>query len=177
MARAKRRGNPFASRSEHDAGSFWRFSLRTYRKPGVAAACLALQDRCGVDVNLLLYCCWQGRRGRALGKRALRAAMNLVKPWQWNVLRPLRQARRAIGKQDPSLQRLRRRITALELEAERIEQARLEGLESGIRVPTVLVSPPDATRMNLRRFLDLAGVRMTRTRSALLETLVAGGAR
>ena len=48
------------------ANPFWRFSLRTYRAPGVQEACLALQDRCGADVNLLLFCGWTGRDGRAL---------------------------------------------------------------------------------------------------------------
>jgi len=37
---------------------FWDFSLAVYRRPGVAAACLRLQDEAGVDVNLLLYFCW-----------------------------------------------------------------------------------------------------------------------
>ena len=34
---------------------FWRFSLTYYGQPGVSDACIALQDGCGVDVNLLLY--------------------------------------------------------------------------------------------------------------------------
>jgi len=34
---------------------FWRFSLRFYSRPGVAAACLALQDEAGADVNLMLF--------------------------------------------------------------------------------------------------------------------------
>ena len=31
---------------------FWRFSLYFYRQAGVSDACIALQDDCGVDVNL-----------------------------------------------------------------------------------------------------------------------------
>ena len=37
---------------------FWRFSLRFYRQPRVADACIALQEESGVDVNLLLYLLW-----------------------------------------------------------------------------------------------------------------------
>jgi len=33
------------------------FASRLWR-PGVAEACLALQDTCDADVNLLLYGCW-----------------------------------------------------------------------------------------------------------------------
>jgi len=39
------------------ADRFWAFSLALYGKPGVAPALLGLQDRLGVDVNLLLFCC------------------------------------------------------------------------------------------------------------------------
>src|SRR5262249_40267230 len=46
--------------------NFWNFSLKVYGRPGVAAACIALQDGLGLDVNLLLYCCWHGRARRRL---------------------------------------------------------------------------------------------------------------
>src|SRR6202167_584330 len=44
---------------------FWRFSLNFYRQAGVSDACIALQDGCGVDVNLLLFLFWLAawRRG------------------------------------------------------------------------------------------------------------------
>src|SRR5436190_23673840 len=48
---------------------FWRFSLHFYRQAGVAEACIALQDECGVDVNLLLFLLWL-----AAGRRQLSAA-------------------------------------------------------------------------------------------------------
>ena len=65
---------------------FWRFSLRTYGAPGVARACLALQDACGADVNLLLFCCWLGVEGRGLNKRLLRRTLAAVSAWQSEVL-------------------------------------------------------------------------------------------
>ena len=39
---------------------FWRFALGFYARPGVAPACLELQDRHGKDVLIALYCCWVG---------------------------------------------------------------------------------------------------------------------
>ena len=49
------------------AGSpFWRFSLKFYRQPQVAEACIALQDGAGIDVNLLLFLLWQAAEGRTL---------------------------------------------------------------------------------------------------------------
>ena len=49
------------------AGSpFWRFSLRFYRQPEVADACITLQEQAGVDVNLLLFLLWHAIHKRAL---------------------------------------------------------------------------------------------------------------
>lgn len=39
---------------------FWRFSCAVYAAPGVAQACLELQDTHGADVNLLLLAAWLG---------------------------------------------------------------------------------------------------------------------
>ncbi|NVK55846.1 MAG: TIGR02444 family protein [Alteromonadaceae bacterium] len=38
--------------------AFWQHSLAVYSKPGVAEACLTLQDRYQVNVNLLLLLHW-----------------------------------------------------------------------------------------------------------------------
>ena len=45
---------------------FWQFSLRFYRLPGVAEACIELQEQAGVDVNLLLFLLWQASLCRRL---------------------------------------------------------------------------------------------------------------
>ena len=42
-----------------------RFSLRFYRQPEVADACIALQEEAGVDVNLLLFLLWHATMKRA----------------------------------------------------------------------------------------------------------------
>ena len=84
----------------HAPHPLWRFSLRVYRAPGVQQACLALQDDCGADVNLLLLCGWAGSAGRAIDLRRLRRAVACVAAWQTQVIAPVRAARRAI-KRDP----------------------------------------------------------------------------
>lgn len=138
--------------------AFWRFSLRAYRAPGVAEACLALQDECGADVNLLLFCAWLGHRGRRLSARELRAAIALVSPWQSGVVRPLREARRSISKEDKTLKRLRKRIAAVELRAERAEQSLLGAFAA--KLPAARRVPPtDATRANLEGYLKALGVK------------------
>ncbi|HKS89918.1 MAG TPA: TIGR02444 family protein, partial [Stellaceae bacterium] len=67
---------PTNARRDADAGeAFWRFSLALYARPGVAEALIALQDRAGRDVNLMLFALWFGAvRGRRLDAARLAAA-------------------------------------------------------------------------------------------------------
>ena len=53
----------------------WRFSLHFYRQAGVSDACIALQDACCVDVNLLLFLFWLAA-GRRRKQRRYRAEAN-----------------------------------------------------------------------------------------------------
>jgi uncharacterized protein (TIGR02444 family) len=105
----------------------WRYSLRVYRLPGVESACLALQDGCGTDTNVLLYCCWLGEGGRSVDKRSLRATMAALKRWQTEVIQPVRQVRRALkrtaGFPDDTLLDLRRRLAAIELDPSTLSNA------------------------------------------------------
>ena len=52
-------------RSVRDEEALWRFSLAFYARPGVAEALIALQDRAGLDVNLMLFALWLGVSGRS----------------------------------------------------------------------------------------------------------------
>jgi uncharacterized protein (TIGR02444 family) len=122
------------------ARDFWSFSVTTYGRPGVATACLALQDECGADVNLLMYCCWLGLRGCVLERNGLQGALDAIGRWQAEVVQPLRRARLAIAKAPHGCvdatpagtlgadavrgraTAVRRRIAAVELAAEQVEQ-------------------------------------------------------
>lgn len=115
------------------AGGFWAFSLAVYDRPGVAPACLALQDRHGLDVNLLLFCCWAASKGIGLDRQSLGAAESAVASWRNQIVRPLRSLRQRLkrgmaGFPEAELTALRHKVLEIELEAERIEQGRLEGL-------------------------------------------------
>lgn len=130
---------PSTGSSEPAAGTpnhpFWDFSLALYGREGVAQACVALQDRRGLDVNLLLFCCWAGSRGRRLDPADLKGLNEAVGPWRDAVVRPLRAIRRWLKSQAAALatpgalgapaHRLRERIKTDELQAEAVEQALL----------------------------------------------------
>jgi uncharacterized protein (TIGR02444 family) len=124
---AKMRQSKRGGRSADTGEAFWRFSLALYARPGVAPALIALQDRTGRDVNLMLFALWAGAvRGVRLASADLAAAeassIDLRRP----VVEPLRGLRRKLKDDpDPDLQELRRRVLMLELAAERRVQHRL----------------------------------------------------
>jgi uncharacterized protein (TIGR02444 family) len=107
--------------------SFWRFSLTVYARPGVAEALIGLQDRCGRNVNLVLFGLWLGLcEGRWLNQASLTRAQAAMAPLDRAVVAPLRRMRRQLrDNSDPDIQALRRRVLTLELAAERRVQARL----------------------------------------------------
>jgi uncharacterized protein (TIGR02444 family) len=115
---------PEAARDESLADDFWAYSLALYSRPAVAAACLRLQDAHGLDVNLLLLCCWLARSGRGrLSAATLAAAEARVAPWCAGVVVPLREIRRALKiLPQAGAPALYREVQRLELVAEREEQ-------------------------------------------------------
>jgi uncharacterized protein (TIGR02444 family) len=112
------------------AREFWAFSLDFYRRPGVAETCLALQDREGKDVNLVLWCLWTGWSGRGrLSAGHLVRAEATVAPWRRDVVVPLRSVRRTLkGSSVAGAEALRDRVKTLELESERLQQVLLASL-------------------------------------------------
>jgi uncharacterized protein (TIGR02444 family) len=109
---------------------FWRFSLHFYRQPGVSEACIALQDGCGVDVNLLLFLLWLADDGKLLSADEVRKLDDEVRDWRNLTIIPIRDARRRLkgietlikpGQQEA----FRNKVKALELEAERLQQEAL----------------------------------------------------
>jgi uncharacterized protein (TIGR02444 family) len=115
------------ARQRAAAESFWRYSLMIYARPGVAEALISLQDRAGHNVNLMLFGLWLGHcAASTLDIAGLARARATIGAIDRNVVTPLRQLRRAL-KDDPDsdMRDLRRRISALELVAERRAQARL----------------------------------------------------
>jgi uncharacterized protein (TIGR02444 family) len=109
---------------------FWRFSLRIYRQPGVADACIALQDECGVDVNVLLFFLWLAADKKLVPALNARAACEQAALWHDDVVVPLRTLRRKLKAgstlvEHNTAELFRTRIKAVELEAERLQQEAL----------------------------------------------------
>jgi uncharacterized protein (TIGR02444 family) len=112
---------------------FWRFSLHFYRQAGVADACIALQDGCGVDVNVLLYLLWRATDRRLFSADDVRAIDNSVRDWRNLTVIPLRELRRKLKSaptaiKPPKQEGFRTKIKGVELEAERLQQEALYAL-------------------------------------------------
>jgi len=115
-----------------DGEAFWRFSLALYARPGAAAALLRLQDRAGLDVNLLLFALWCGA-SRAVRLDAERlAAATAASVAIKEAVEPLRGLRRRLkGAELGDGDRLRQRVAVLEVAAEREAQRCLAAAAAG----------------------------------------------
>jgi uncharacterized protein (TIGR02444 family) len=127
----------------------WAWALEAYARPGVAEACLELQDAFGQSVPYLLWAAWAAEAGPGPGPSPLKAAADLARRWEVAATGPLRAARRALkastpGVADAAREALRAEVKALELKSERLLMEALEGL-----APARGPSPADDLRQAL----------------------------
>ena len=124
---------------------FWDYAVELYRRPGAEGACLELQVRHGLDVNLVLLCCWLATRGVAGDEQTIRRIAADAESWQAAFVRPLRAMRRQLKAELADLRSgsiparwpeltsaLRERVLALEIDGERMEQLLLAALVSDL---------------------------------------------
>jgi uncharacterized protein (TIGR02444 family) len=140
--------------------TLWEWALKTYPRPDVEAACLALQDDHEVNVCYLLWAAWGQVEHRALD---LPAGAVLAQAWEDDVAAQLRYARRHLkpfrpGVADEPREALRGEVKRLELAAERLLLESLEAMAPGAGPATLQQaaaawpSPPPASaveRLNL----------------------------
>lgn len=110
----------------------WEWALGVYARPGVADACLRLQDEFGQNTDLLLWAVWAEVRDREL----LGRAAQVTRAWEETALVPLRAVRRALkapvaGVNEAARERLREDVKAAELHAERVLLESLAELAEG----------------------------------------------
>lgn len=128
---------PQQASPQQASSPFWRFSLRFYAQPAVADACIALQDACGVDVNILLFLLWLASTRLCLAPDTVRLVCAKAGRWRDDVVAPLRAVRRALKACSPLVEpaareRLRLAVKKLELESERLQQEALFALAHGL---------------------------------------------
>lgn len=142
---------------------FWRFSLHFYRQGGVSDACIALQDDCGVDVNLLLFLLWLAAGRQSLSADDVKKLDDSVRDWRNLTIIPIRDARRKLkgaatlvapGKQEA----FRTKVKAIELDAERLQQEALYDVTKSGPLGTQ-AAPPAAARANVAAYESVMGAK------------------
>ncbi len=136
--------------------SFCEFSVTFYAMPDVAACCVALQDRSGADVAMVLFCLWAGQAGLQLDAAALAGLDRVAARWRDSVVRPLRAVRRTLaGPVDPvdaaGALALKGRVAAAEREAEFLQLRAMELAGFGV---ASAVAPPVLARGNIEAYFQ-----------------------
>lgn len=113
--------------------SLWDWSVAAYGRPGVAEACLTLQDSHDHNVPLLLWSAWTAATGRRPDGEDIEAACDTARAWSATTIAPLRDVRRTLKGPIPDVDSearldLRKQIQAVELAAERYLLDALETL-------------------------------------------------
>lgn len=158
---------------------FWTFSLSVYGAEGVAAACLDLQDRRGIDVNLLLFCLWSAvEREIAYDREAFGAIVAAAGDWQRTVIEPMRGARRRLKAGSPHLAddttaALRREVLAAEIACEHGEQLIVATAADALPDAPRKAEPAEAVVANILAYCGAAGLRLEPSDAPALTTVLA----
>jgi uncharacterized protein (TIGR02444 family) len=112
---------------------YWDWALSAYARPGVAQACLDLQDEHGQCTPYLLWAAWAAQSGRGLDEAMLVKGADLAHRWEPVFIKPVRAVRRALkpvldGVADDLREALREQVKAVELAAEKTLMLSLEAL-------------------------------------------------
>jgi uncharacterized protein (TIGR02444 family) len=148
------------SRSDVEADG-WAFALHLYAQPGVADACLRLQEEAGVDVMMALMTVFAAVRYRVLLTPAeIRELDEACQLWREQIVHPLRAIRTRL-KSGPApapgsaTEPFRSTIKAAELAAERL-QNQLLAERLPLRAPERDIVTADDIRSVLRSVVTLA---------------------
>jgi uncharacterized protein (TIGR02444 family) len=165
--------------SSAQGSPFWRFSLRFYRQPDVADACIALQEEAEVDVNLLLFLLWHATFARTLSPAEVAQLEGRIGGWRDMTVIPLRTMRRAL-KSPPGLvaaataELFRTRVKAVELEAERLQQEAMHELARSLPLGRQATSLAEAARANVAAYEAMRGAPFPRPATEILLAALVG---
>ena len=125
-------------------------------------------------MNLLLFVIWAGSRGCVLSEAAAAAAIERVRRWHDDVVRPLRALRRRLkgdahGMAPVHVAAVRTRIATVELDVEHVEQLALGDLLAELGEP----AGADAVETNLAALGRAAGLTLGDDDRRDLATIVA----
>ena len=169
--------------SDFPASELWDFTISVYGREGVSGACIALQDRRGLDVDMILMCGWLGASGRGrTNAQELETAWKAISAWQAEIVGTLRAVRRRIKEGYPQAPEaaataVGKAVLKQEIEAERVAQIMLEAtFDRAARAGTAPAEQAADTAANLALYLNSRGVSPDDEDRANLATILAGTA-
>jgi uncharacterized protein (TIGR02444 family) len=168
-----------ADKTEFPSHPFWDFALPLHETKGVGEAVIAMQDRHGVNVNVLLLSCWVGATGRGrLGDEGVRKAIEAAEKWNREVVQQLRNVRRVMRPGIPPIDKaisdsLRRRILEVEIDCERAEIVMLgQALDRAAKDGHPAEARAEDVAANLRDYFKALGKTPDKDDLAYMESLI-----
>lgn len=138
-------------------GPHWPWALGVYTSEGVSPACVVLQDQGGIDVNVLLISFYAALGcGQAVGDDQIAALIAASRPIRNEVVRPLREVRRAMKDADygaalsAARDTVRGYVKAAELASEQLELAMLAEIARDWPAAPAPVAPEALARAVVR---------------------------
>ena len=147
--------------TESHSPPIWDFVLNYYKQDGVSPAAIAMQDTLGIDVNMILFLMWLAGSKRTLSEAEIRRVGETSRPWQHQVVVPIRAIRRLLKENAPLVEQqtaldYRKKISALEIEGEQLQLNAMGALVKDLK-PGNAGSTGDAARTNLAGFAAIVG--------------------
>ena len=134
------------------ANNLWSFAVTVYQGDGVAPACLDLQEKCRVDVPLMLCAAFACLQGKRITAEDLQHLQTLASPWQTEIVRALRRIRTQL-KTGPhpaptaATDELRNTVKAAELAAEKIQLEMMQVWADALPAASVQAGAPSLSAM------------------------------
>jgi len=162
----------------YSAEEFWNFSDLVYAREGVERACLSLQNRRGMDVNIALICLWLASKHVEVVGPVFGEMDSAVSSWRDTIVRNLQQCRkqlpRFVGKMsDEHRNSVKKAIKAAEIEAERAAQAKIIDALSKFPLRATNAEPKELASVSLRVYLRRFAASPDTQDKADIDTLVA----
>ena len=157
-----------------NAEQFWNFSIKVYEP--LVTTFLYLQNHWELDVNLLLLCCWLGKKKCVLTDNEFLVLIKKVAPFRNQLINPLREARKFAKKIEgiSNSEDLKNKILVVELEAERMEQMILLETLSAFDLLCALhdYSEAGSAMLNFQSYLAALTVQTTEEANAALKKII-----
>lgn len=112
---------------------FWNFSLLIYEQELTQQALLALQNKHGLNINMLLFCCWYAATNQGqLNKQEIKQLLTTIHTWHERIVMQLRFIRDQLKNSSTAAwaNAIRQEILSAELMGEHIEQLLLTDCHS-----------------------------------------------